>query len=69
VVTVIVLVVAFVLHFKLPLQPLAVNTELSLAHNVSFVDVIVGVVGVEPVLITMLFDALLVPQLFEHVTV
>jgi hypothetical protein len=69
VVTVIVLVVAFVLHFKLPLQPLAVNTELSLAHNVSFVDVIVGVVGVEPVLITMLFELTLLPHLLLQVAV
>ena len=68
-VTVIVLVVAFVLHFKLPLQLLAVNTALSFEHNVSFVAIILGVVGVDPVLMMMLFDALLVPQLFEHVTV
>ena len=62
-------VVAFVLHFKVPLQLLAVNIELSFEHNVSFVAVIVGVVGFAPVLMMILFDALLVPQLFEQLTV
>ena len=54
--------VAFVLHFKVPLQPVAVNVALSPVQSVVLSLTIVGVVGLTPVLITIEFDALLVPQ-------
>ena len=60
--TVIVLLVAFVLHFKVPLQPVALNVALSPVQIVVLSLVIVGVVGLTPVRITIEFDALLVPQ-------
>ena len=56
------LLVALVLHFKVPLQPLAVNVAVSPAQIVVLSLVIVGVVGLTPVLITIEFDALLVPH-------
>ncbi len=60
--TVIVLLVAFVLHFNVPLQPVAVNVALSPVQIVVLSLVILGVVGLTPVRITIEFDALLVPQ-------
>ena len=57
-----VLLVAFVLHFNVPLQPFAVNVALSPVQIVVLSLVIVGVVGLTPVLMTIEFDALLVPQ-------
>ena len=60
--TLIVLLVAFVLHFKLPLQPLAVNVALSPVQIVVLSLVIAGVVGLTPVRMTIEFEALLVPQ-------
>ncbi len=60
--TLIVLPVAFVLHFKVPLQPLAVNVAVSPVQIVVLSLTIVGVVGLTPVLITIEFEALLVPQ-------
>ena len=62
VLTLIVLLVAFVLHFKLPLQPVAVNVALSPVQMVVLSLTIVGVVGLTPVLITIEFEALLVPH-------
>lgn len=62
--TVIVLLVAFVLHFKVPLQPVAVNIAVSVPQIVVLFAVIVGVVGVTPVRITTEFDDELVPQIF-----
>lgn len=62
--TVIVLLVAFVLHFKVPLQPVAVNVAVSVPQIVTLFAVIVGVVGVTPVRITTEFDDELVPQIF-----
>jgi hypothetical protein len=60
--TMIVLPVAFVLHFNVPLQPLAVKVALSPVQIVVLSLTILGVVGLTPVLITIVFEALLVPQ-------
>ena len=60
--TLILLPVAFVLHFKVPLQPLAVNVALSPVQIVVLSLTILGVVGLTPVRITIEFEALLVPQ-------
>ena len=60
--TLIVLLVAFVLHFKVPLQPVAVNVAVSPVQIVVLSLTIVGVVGLTPVLITIEFEALLVPH-------
>ncbi len=62
-------VVAPVLQFNVPLQPLAVNVAVSVPQIVVLSDVIVGVVGLTPVLITITFDATLEPQLLLHVAV
>jgi hypothetical protein len=60
--TLILLPVALVLHFKVPLQPVAVNVALSPAQIVVLSLAIVGVVGLTPVLMTIEFELLLVPQ-------
>jgi hypothetical protein len=60
--TLMLLPVAFVLHFNVPLHPLAVNTAVSPAQSVVLSLTILGVVGLTPVRITIEFDALLVPQ-------
>jgi len=60
--TLIVLLVAFVLHFKVPLQPVAVNVALSPVQIVVLSLTILGVVGLTPVLMTIELEALLVPQ-------
>ena len=62
VLTLIVLLVAFVLHFKVPLQPLAVKVALSPAQIVVLSLVTLGVVGLTPVRMTIEFEALLVPH-------
>ena len=54
--------VAFVLHFNVPLHPVAVNVALSPAQIVVLSLVTVGVVGLTPVRITIELDALLVPH-------
>ena len=50
------------LQFTFPLQPLAVNVALSPVQMVVLSLVIVGVVGLTPVLMMIEFEALLVPQ-------
>lgn len=67
--TVILVVVALVLHFKEPLQPVAVKVAVSLPQILVLSVAIVGAVGVLPVVITMAFDAPLVPQVFIQVAV
>ena len=52
----------FVLHFKVPLQPLAVNVVLSPVQIVVFSLDIIGVVGLTPVRMMIAFEELLVPQ-------
>jgi hypothetical protein len=68
-VTVILLPVALLLHNKLPLQLLAVNTLLSPLHKLVFVAVIVGLVGLTPTLISIPFEAVLVPHSFLQLAV
>ena len=67
--TLIVLLVAFVLHFKVPLQPVAVNIAVSPVQMVVLSLTILGVVGLTPVLITIEFEATLLPQTLLHVAV
>ena len=62
-------VVAPVLHFKVPLQPVAINVALSLPQIVNLFAVMLGVVGVTPVLITIGLDAELMPHKLLHVAV
>jgi hypothetical protein len=66
---VILLPVALLLHNKLPLQLLAVNTLLSPLHKLFFVAAIVGLVGLTPTLISMPFEAVLVPHSFLQLAV
>ena len=63
------LVVAPVLHFKVPLQPVALKVALSLPQIVSLFVVILGVVGRGPVLIMIGLEAELLPQILLHVAV
>lgn len=57
------------LHFRVPLQPVAVSVAVSLPQILVLSLAIVGVVGVLPVVITIAFEVLLVPQLFVQVAV
>ena len=57
------------LQMTVPLQPSAVNTAVSLLHNLSLVVAIVGVVGLGKKLITIGVEAVLLPQLVVHVAV
>ena len=63
------LVVAPVFHFKVALQPVAVNVAFSVPHTVVLSGVIVGVVGVGNVLITTGVDEFPSPHAFLHVAV
>ena len=67
--TVMLAVVAPVLHFTVPLQPVALNNAVSVPQSVSFVVAIVGVLGVTPVLITIGLELTLLPQMLLHVAV
>jgi hypothetical protein len=67
--TTIVLVVAPVLHFKVALQPVAVNVAFSVPQTVVLSGVIVGVVGVGKVLITTGVDEVPSPHSFLHFAV
>ena len=62
-------VVAPVLHFTVPLQPVALNTAVSVPQSVSLVVAIVGVIGVTPVLITIGLELTLLPQMLLHIAV
>ena len=61
--------VALVLHCKLPLQPVAVSVAVSAPQILVLLLVNVGVAGVLPVVITITFEAPLVPQVFVQVAV
>jgi hypothetical protein len=63
------LVVAPVLQFKLPLQPLAVNVATSVPHIVLLSVTILGVLGFTPVRITISFELTLLPHVLLHVAV
>ena len=67
--TVIVLVVAPVLHFRLPTQPVAVKVDVSLGHKLGLVALTVGATGAVPVLMIIAFELPLVPQVLLHVAV
>ena len=62
--TLITVPVAFVLHFTVPIQPVAVNFAVSLPQTVSLSTLIIGVFGFSPVRISILLDDELVPQAF-----
>ncbi|CAH0998062.1 hypothetical protein EMA8858_04197 [Emticicia aquatica] len=68
-VTLIIVPVALVLQTTVPLQPVAVNVAVSVPQIVNLLAVIVGVVGVTPVCISIVFDAELCPQLLLQVAV
>ena len=61
--------VAFVFHFTVPVQPVAVKVAVSLLHKLVLSGAMVGAVGVVPVVIVTTLDAPLVPQLLLHVAV
>ncbi|CAH0998061.1 hypothetical protein EMA8858_04196 [Emticicia aquatica] len=65
--TVILVPVAVVFHFTVPLQPVAVNIAVSVPQIVNLLAVIVGVVGVTPVRIITGIEDVLVPQIFVQV--
>ena len=65
-VTSILLVVAPVLHDKLPAQPLAVNTALSPEQIPVLFELMLGADGLLPVLITISFDLELTPHIVSH---
>jgi hypothetical protein len=67
VLTVILVPVAFVFHFTVPLHPVAVKIAVSLLHRLALLLAIIGALGVVPVLIVNTFDTPLVPQLLLHV--
>ncbi len=67
--TVIVLVVAPVLHFRLPAQLLAVNVADSPVHKVFLLVMMIGATGLVPVLITRLLLMPLSPQVLLQVAV
>ena len=61
--------VAFVFHFTVPVHPVAVNVAVSPLHKLFFVVATVGAGGVVPVVIIIASDATLVPQLLLQVAV
>lgn len=67
--TVSVLPVAFVLHFTVPPQPLAVKIAVSLPHKLVLLAVTVGGDGSIFFLITTFWLGALSPQAFSHIAV
>ena len=67
--TVMVAVVAKVLHFTVPAQPVAVNVAVSALHKLFLFVLITGAAGLVKMFIIMLFDDVLSPQLLLHVAV
>ena len=61
--------VAPVLHFTVPLQPVAVSFAVSFPQTVNLDAVIVGEVGVTPMRISIALEAELDPQVLLHVAV
>jgi hypothetical protein len=66
VLTLIVAVVAPLLHLTVPLQPVALNVALSVPQILVLLEAIVGGVGKAPVTIVTTFDAPLSPQPLIH---
>ena len=58
---------AVVLHFTVPVQPLAVRIAPAPLHKLLLFATIVGAAGVLPVVIVTTFDTPLVPQLLLQV--
>ena len=67
VLTVMLAVVAPVLHFIVPEQPVALRVALSALHKLFLLVLITGAAGLLPVLITIALLAPLSPQLLMHV--
>jgi hypothetical protein len=68
-VTVMLLLVAPVLHVKTPLQPVAVSFALAPSQQINLSELITGAVGAVPVLITTALLAPLTPQIFSQTAV
>jgi hypothetical protein len=66
VLTVIVFVVAVVLHFTLPEQPVAVNVAVSALHRLFLFVLITGASGLLPVVIVITLLLALSPQSVIH---
>lgn len=66
VLTVILLLLAPVLHFTVPPQPVAVRIAVSLPQSIVLVLAIVGADGLPPEVIVITLDAPLVPQLLTQ---
>lgn len=58
--------VAFVLHFTVPLQPVAVKVAVSVPHKLVLLLATVGADGFPPEVIVIILDAPLVPQLLTQ---
>ena len=69
VVTSMVLVVAPVLQLKLPTHPLAVNIAFCPSQQIVLSLLMIGAFGLLPVVMMILLDTKLVPQLLVHVAV
>jgi hypothetical protein len=67
--TTIVLLVAFVLHFTVPAQPMAVKVAVSALHKLVLSALIVGTAGGTPVVIVTGFELLDIPQTVVQVAV
>ena len=65
--TVMLALVAPVLHLMFPAQPLAVKVAVSLLHKLVLLVLIIGAVGLVPVLITIALLATLSPQVLLQV--
>ena len=57
------------LHFTVPVQPVAVKVAFSVPHTLVLFDAILGAAGTLPEPITTLLLAGLAPQTFSHVAV
>ena len=68
VLTLMLAVVAPVLHFKVPEQPVALKVALSALHKLVLLVLITGAAGLLPILITISFDFGLTPQIVSHNT-
>jgi hypothetical protein len=68
VLTVIIVPLAFVLHFTVPVQPVAVNVAVPVPQIFVVVDAITGANGLFNVWITTGVELSLVPQLLLHFT-
>jgi hypothetical protein len=69
VLTLMLLVVAPVLHLIVPEHPVEINVAVSVLHKLFLLVLITGAAGLLPVVITTALLATLSPQVFEHVAV